>query len=267
MTARRKALRLRERLRPWLRRSGFALLVAVALIGLAATREGLDAELSVVRVTGELTAAERDRAVELVSAYLPAGILDFDAAGLARRLGRNPGSTLPACGGAGRTRSRSASCPRWPSPRWQDDALLSSRGRVIEPLELVGVDALPRLHGPDGSAGTIMERFIQASGMLSPLGMAVTELRADAAGNIRIGTDKGIRIFLGSDALAARMRRVARVIEQELHGRLADVERIDARYDNGIAVAWRTPDIGTGSELVSQATEGSRDPWPIPNHR
>lgn len=267
MTARRKALRLRERLRPWLRRSAFALLVAVALIGLAATREGLDAELSVVRVTGELTAAERDRAVELVSAYLPAGILDFDAAGLARRLETESWVDATSVRRRWPDTLEVRVVPEVAVARWQDDALLSSRGRVIEPLELVGVDALPRLHGPDGSAGTIMERFIQASGMLRPLGMAVTELRADAAGNIRIGTDEDIRIVLGSDALAARMRRVARVLEQELHGRLADVERIDARYDNGIAVAWRTPDIGTGSELVSQATEGSRDPWPIPNHR
>lgn len=267
MSARRTTPRLRERLRPWLRRSAIALLVAVALLGVGAARDGLDAELSVVRVTGELTAAERDRAVELVSAYLPAGILDFDAKGLAERLETESWVDAASVRRRWPDTLQVRVVPEVAVARWRDDALLSNRGRVIEPLELVGVDALPRLHGPDGSAGATMERFIHASEMLRPLGVAVTELHMDDAGNVRIGTDEGIRIVLGSDSLAARMRRVARVIEQELRGRLADVERIDARYDNGLAVAWRTSDIGTGSELVSQAIEGSRDPWPIPNHR
>ena len=267
MTARRKAPGLRQRLRPWLQRAGVVVLMVLALVGLGAALEGLDAELSVVRVTGGLTAAERDRAVELVSAYLPAGILDFDANGLAQRLEAESWVDAASVRRSWPDKLEVRVVPEVAVARWQDDDLLSSRGQVIEPLELVGVDALPRLHGPDGSPGPTMERFIQASEMLRPLGMAVTELRVDAAGNVVIGTDEGIRIALGRDSLAARMRRVVRVTEQELRGRLGDVKRIDARYDNGVAVAWRTSDIGAGSALVSQAIEGSRDSWPTPNHR
>lgn len=245
------------------------LVVAVASVALWQAWHGLDRPLSVVRVTGELTESERDRATELVSSYLPAGILGFDAAGLRDRLTRESWVDAASIRRQWPDTVEVHLVPEVPVARWRDDALLSSRGRVIEPLELVGMDALPRLRGPVGTAPQVMEVFQLVSEALRPFGLEVEDLQEDAAGNVRVQTRSGMEILLGGGDRASRLQRVATVIERGLKDRLPDVARLDARYDNGIAVAWRdlSTDSGSVAQIDSQPIRGSRDAWPLPHHR
>lgn len=244
------------------------LLVAVLCAGVWRAWQGLDAPLTMVRVTGELTAAERDRATELVVSFLPAGYLRLDAAGLQGRLEAE--SWVDAA----------SVRRRWPETlelhiapavavaRWRDDALLSVRGRVIEPLELVGADSLPRLYGAEHGAATVMEAFQQVSEVLGPLGMQIHELALDEVGGLRIVTRSGVEIVFGIGDRAGRLARIAAVIEHGVDDQRSRIARLDARYENGIAVAWREPDSGpestTGAQLASRSTERSGDSWPIP---
>ncbi|HSG87748.1 MAG TPA: cell division protein FtsQ/DivIB [Pseudomonadales bacterium] len=246
-----------------------AIALALTVLVLWQAWQGLDAPLTVVRVSGELTAGERDRATELVSSFLPAGFLAFDAAGLRKRLeaeswvdGASVKRLWPAI-------LEVRVVPEVAVARWRDDALLSGRGRVIEPLELVGVDALPRLRGPDGSAQQVMEVFQMVGELLRPTGLAVIEIEQDAVGNVRIVTRDGPTILLGADEHAGRLLRVAAVLEHGLADRLPDVARLDARYDNGIAVAWRDPgaDVASTAQLASSSIRGARDAWPLQLHR
>lgn len=231
------------RIRRLLSTAGAVLLVAAIGAGALGAWRALDAPVGVVRVTGELTGAERARATELVSAFLPGGILSLDADALKARIERESWVD-----GASVRR-------RWPEvlevtvvpevavARWRDGALLSSRGEVIEPLELVGVDALPSLSGPDGSARRAMEIYQQVGEALRPLAVEIAGLTVDDVGDVTVSTADGVEIVLGADGRGVRLQRTATVIRARLGGRLADVARIDARYDNGIAVAWRA--LGT----------------------
>jgi cell division protein FtsQ len=220
------------------------LVLGAVLLGGRAAWSALDGPVSVVRVAGELTGAERARATELVSSFLPGGVLTLDAAGLRARLEAESWVDAAAVRRRWPETLEVTVVPEVAVARWRDGALLSSRGEVIEPLELVGVDALPRLSGPDGTAREVMEVFQQVGEALRPLGVTVDELRLDAVGDVRVLTGAGVEIALGADGHGARLQRTATVIRRQLAGRLADVERIDARYDNGIAVAWRA--LATG---------------------
>lgn len=227
---------------------------------------GLDAPLTTVRVTGELTAAERDRATELVASFLPAGYLGLDAPGLQSRLEAE--SWVDAA----------SVRRRWPGTlelriapavavaRWRDDALLSVRGRVIEPLELVGADSLPRLVGAEHSAQAVMSAFQQVSEVLRPLGMEVQELALDHLGGVRVVTRDDVEILLGVGDRVGRLERVAAVIAHGVEEPEAALARLDARYENGIAVAWRegVRQPVSGAQLALRSREQSGDSWPIP---
>ena len=257
------------RLRRVLGRGLFATLLVGAIAGGVLAWERLDVPVSVVEVSGELTAAERARAIELVAALLPSGIFELDTEALRERLVDE--SWIDAA----------SVRRRWPetveiriSPevavaRWQGDALLSSRGAVIEPLELVGVDSLPRLSGPSGSAPEVMRVFQVVTDVLRPLGLEVEALERDEVGDVQVRTRSGLVIALGADRHAARLQRLAMVLAERLDGRLEDVARLDARYDNGIAVAWR--DLPLDARTTAQLSNGTivetEDPWPIPPQR
>lgn len=204
----------------------------------------LDRPVSLVRVDGELTAAERARATELVSLFLPAGVLSLDTRALRDLLEQESWvdsvSLWRTWPDAVRLEIRAEAAVA----RWRTDALLSARGLVIEPLELIELDTLPRLAGPDGSAERVMQTFQRITDVLRPYGLRIETLDMDAEGGIEVRLREGPLLVLGHHELGNRLSRLDMVLSQQFPDGLAEVERIDARYDNGIAVAWHSADAG-----------------------
>ena len=264
---------LRDRMTRLLRQALRLGLVAAAIALLVVLHDRIDGPIAVVEVSGELTAAERARATEVVASFLPAGFLTVPLEPLRARL-------------ADESWIDSASVRRrWPDAlviriapqvavaRWRDDALLSSRGEVIEPLELVGVDSLPRLSGAAGDEALVMEIHQMVAEILRPLAMEVAELERGPAGEVSLRTRGGLDIVLGADRHAKRMRRVATVLGAPLAARRTDIARIDARYDNGVAVAWRPLALNAAAtaridaDASTSTTEVTGRPWQTPLQR
>jgi cell division protein FtsQ len=202
----------------------------------------LDRPVSVVRVDGELTTAERGRATELVSLFLPAGVLSLDTRALRDLLEQEAWVDSVSLWRSWPDTLRIEIRAEAAVARWRTDALLSARGRIIEPLELLGLDALPRLAGPDGSAERVMQTFQRIADVLRPHELRIETLDMDAEGGIEVLLRDGPLLVFGHRELGNRLQRLDLVLRQQFPDGLAGVERIDARYDNGIAVAWHAAD-------------------------
>jgi len=222
---------------------GTALLLFIVALGWQGWRT-LDRPISVVRVDGELTAAERARATELVSLFLPAGVLSLDTRALRDLLEQESWVDSVALWRSWPDAVRLEIRAEAAVARWRTDALLSARGRIIEPLELLELDTLPRLAGPDGSAERVMQTFQRIADVLRPHGLRIDTLGMDAEGGIEVRLRQGPLLVFGHRELASRLQRLDLVLRQQFPDGLAEVERIDARYDNGIAVAWHSADAG-----------------------
>ena len=129
--------------------------------------------------------------------------------------------------------------PEVPVARWRDEALLSNRGRIIAPLWDNAPGTLPSLSGPEGSAPQLMATYLRVAEMLQGHQLTVARVEESAAGDIEVTLQGGVRLRLGTDAQVARLRRVDAVLSAALAAQLDRVDSIDARYDNGVAVAWR----------------------------
>lgn len=257
------------RLRRLLGRALLPGLLALLAWGGVAAWERLDVPVSLVEVSGELTAAERARAIEIVAAFLPAGVFELDTATLRDRLVAESWIDAAAVRRRWPETVEIRIAPEVPVARWQGDALLSSRGAVIEPLEIIGVDSLPHLVGPAGSEAEVMRVFQTVTGVLRPLGVEVESLARDAVGDVHVRTRRGVDIALGPDRHGARLQRLATVLSGRLAGRLDEVARLDARYDNGIAVAWRDLplDANATAQLTTTTTGETEESWPVPPQR
>ncbi|WAJ36683.1 cell division protein FtsQ/DivIB [Pseudomonas sp. GOM7] len=133
-----------------------------------------------------------------------------------------------------------------PIARWGDEALLNNQGQAFAPQELNNYQHLPQLSGPKRAQPQVMQQYQMLSQLLRPMGFTVVGLQLRERGSWYLSATENasgqrIEILLGRDHVVEKMRRFAAIYERELKEQSANIARIDLRYANGLAVAWREP--------------------------
>ncbi|RMG55282.1 MAG: FtsQ-type POTRA domain-containing protein, partial [Gammaproteobacteria bacterium] len=125
--------------------------------------------------------------------------------------------------------------------RWGEDALLNPWGEVFRPAREDIPAGLPRIDGRLSRKDVLIKAFIdmntrieQASG-----GRHVARLAEDRRGAWQVVLDNGLKIELGRREQQQRLGRLLRIYRRVIAGNEARVGRIDARYSNGLAIAWQ----------------------------
>ncbi|MFC0711642.1 cell division protein FtsQ/DivIB [Azorhizophilus paspali] len=135
-----------------------------------------------------------------------------------------------------------------PIARWGDEALLNNQGESFAPSEVSRYEHLPQLAGPQQAQEKVMQQYHVLNQMLRPLGFSIARLELRERGSWYVTTTQGIELLLGRDHLLAKMRRFSAIYERALKEQNANIARIDLRYANGLAVAWREPVAPTAVE-------------------
>ncbi|CAD5106842.1 cell division protein FtsQ/DivIB [Zestomonas carbonaria] len=143
-----------------------------------------------------------------------------------------------------------------PVARWGDEALLNNQGQAFTPRELANYENLPQLVGPQRAQEKVMQQYQMLSQMLRPLGFAITRLEMRDRGSWFLSANESssgqsIELAIGRDHLVEKMRRFIAVYDKTLKEQIANIARIDLRYSNGLAVAWREPVAPTAAEAVA----------------
>lgn len=126
-----------------------------------------------------------------------------------------------------------------PVARWGDEALLNNQGKAFVPYELKAYGHLPRLWGPQRAQQRVMEQYQLFNRLLRPIEITVAGLEMRERGSWYLTTSQGFELLLGRDKIVDKMRRFVRVYETTLKEHISHIARVDLRYPNGLAVAWR----------------------------
>lgn len=219
-------------------RCAFAVLVLAAAGWSVA--EVLMRDVGVVRVGGDLTEAETNEVGAAVSAAIVAGRSSPD--GLV--------AAVTALGWPHRVEVRR----HWPdgmsvvvtreplAARWGDAAYLTTGGKVVVLPDGVPDVTMPVLRATVSSGLAAMHVYDLLRAPALSAGLAIVELEENALGEWRVRLDNGIDVMLGASALSARFGRFLAVWRSELNGGAETVQRVDARYRMGVAVAWAEDD-------------------------
>lgn len=128
---------------------------------------------------------------------------------------------------------------RVPVARLEGGRLLDQAGHVFEGA--VAGKGLPLLVGASARPQELWQAWQRWSKVLAPLGLRILTLEQEERGAWTLTTNKGWDIRLGHDDMDLRLQRAVEVLRAGLIARTEDIERIDARYERGIAVKWRAP--------------------------
>jgi cell division protein FtsQ len=126
-----------------------------------------------------------------------------------------------------------------PIALWHDGSLLSVNGNLFNPGEFKGPADLPQFIGPDGEQGTMLQYFNDFSRELNALHVKITRLELASHLRWQLTLDNGIALRLGHKNILTRIQQFVKVYPKIIGDRANDVQYVDLRYPNGMAVRWK----------------------------
>ena len=133
-----------------------------------------------------------------------------------------------------------------PIAYWNDSLLLNQYGTVFDRMGKPMQD-LPLLFGIAGNETNVMQRFMEFSQLLAPLGIKVTRLQQTEQLAWEVETSNGIQLHLGTTQAMEKMQRFVFLYENQLKNDARKTAVVDLRYNSGAAVSW-APDSDTESD-------------------
>ena len=230
-------------------------LVAVGVVAVAGLQGWIvlqEIPVERISVTGTLHRTQTEVAQEMVQPALVGGFLGADLEQVQAQL-----QALPWI-------YRVSVRRRWPNAleinvqeqlpiaRWGEGGYLNHEGEVFHSAGIQGEEALPRLEGPAGSTRQLIVSYQQLGELLQPLSLELRELSLDDRGHLRAVLAGGMELVLGNTEFGERLQRFATVYRSELAERAAEVKRVDLRYESGLAVAFREPELPAREEPGTQ---------------
>lgn len=126
-----------------------------------------------------------------------------------------------------------------PIAHWHDGSLLSASGDLFSQGEYAPSADLPRFIGPDGMQGTMLQFFNDFNRELAPLHAKITTLELTPYQMWQLTLNNGICLRLGHKNILTHLSQFVKVYPKIIGDKAKDVEYVDLRYPNGMAVKWK----------------------------
>lgn len=138
---------------------------------------------------------------------------------------------------------------------WGHDAYINAQGDVFRPEAVSRAADRPVLIGPKDASqkdrNEMLEFMASISKTIAPKGLVADQLMLNERGAWTLGLQDGPLVELGADPDQARLLRSIKTYVGLNEDAKRMVERIDARYTNGVAVRWKEMEVATGYEYSS----------------
>jgi cell division protein FtsQ len=192
-----------------------------------------------ITVTGELEHTRTSAVQEMVQPALSGGFLGADLQQVRQQLEALPWIYEASVRRVWPNALEIHVVEQLPIARWGQGAFLNHEGEVFTPSNRSAWQSLPLLAGPAGEAKALIHTYQRVVDMLAPLGLSIEQLLIDERGQVEAVLEHGPRLMIGGDEFLERMQRFMVIYRAELAPQLDQIERIDLRYQRGIAVAFK----------------------------
>lgn len=129
---------------------------------------------------------------------------------------------------------------RNPIARWNENSLLSSTGEIFSPSLESFPSGLPDFIGPEGQQISMLEFYSKIMPLLSPLHLKIKRFALSPYLSWDMEFANGMKVRLGYKDILTRVGHFVKVYSKIVGVRAADVDYVDLRYPNGLAIRWKT---------------------------
>lgn len=119
---------------------------------------------------------------------------------------------------------------------WNKDQLVNRFGHVFEP-SVIDLDHLPILTGPDDELTTLLTTFAELQSAFEQAELQLKELHMSERRSYELKLTNGIVVDVGRKDLHVRVKRFIDTYPAIVSDNPAAIERVDLRYDTGLAVS------------------------------
>jgi cell division protein FtsQ len=134
-----------------------------------------------------------------------------------------------------------------PVARWDDEHLLSDSARVFA-AHSADFGYLPLVHADNHRPDWVFQQFQKLQAQFNRVDERVVALQVDSRGALDVKLINGLQIKLGRDDIDHKIDRLVNIYQQQILPRREQIERIDLRYSNGFAVAWKKEALQGGDK-------------------
>lgn len=231
----------------YLKIAGYLLLAGVvAVLGYNATNKVVayvNQPISKVSILGDLGYIDKQDLQKRIEPLVSTGFLNIDLEGLRHKLENTPWVSHVEVERIWPNELKIELNGRQPIARWRTDSLLNNVGEPMMVNDMTAYNALPLLAGPDYAHTQVMQQYQIISHLLRPMELAITSLTLSERGSWSLSTSSGLELVLGSGDITEKIKRFSKAYEMNLKAKMDNIARVDLRYSNGLAVAWKDPSL------------------------
>lgn len=126
-----------------------------------------------------------------------------------------------------------------PIARWGSDRLMSDTGELFKPDTVLGFAHLPHFFGKVEETKKIAKQYRDLLDFFKQFDMTTVSLEKNQNDYWKILLEGNVEVFFMEPIEENSKKRFSKIYHQELKSVMQKVKRIDLRYSNGVAVAWR----------------------------
>lgn len=195
--------------------------------------------ISNVRIQGDLQYLQKQELQPAIEKYVKTNLSQLDSIGLEEELEANPWV---------KDASLTKSWPKQliinlvehrPIAYWGEDQLLSRTGDIFSGTMQEEREDFPLLYSPANDGFAMGEKYLSILKQLKTIPAKVVALTENERGSWEIRLDNGLIVKIGKNDQEKRLKRFVMAYHKSLKSSMDDIYKVDLRYTNGFAVAWK----------------------------
>jgi cell division protein FtsQ len=214
------------------------LLLPLAAAGYQLHRMDAILPIRTVMLSGEFQHLDQAEIEQVLRAYIGQGFFSLDIRELQHNLHTRDWTESVSIRRVWPDKLRVRIVEKKPIARWDDRHLLSTTARVYR-ADTKAFAHLPRVHARNHEPALALQRFHSLKASFEQVGERLVALEIDSRGSIDVELINGLQIRLGRDDIERKVARLASIYDAQILPRREQIERLDMRYSNGFAVAWK----------------------------
>jgi cell division protein FtsQ len=226
--------------------AGVVLLAALVPWGAGQVLNAMDRQVMAIDVSGDLIGESRVALERSAGQWVGRSFFATDLSDVKEKLEKRPWVESAAVKRVWPDRLAIEVREKKPLAYWSDGRLVSRSGEVFSPPNPEVAGKLPLLSGPDERVMDVIRMARSMSETLTEHRLGFAGLSLEQRGAWTLTLSNGIEVELGRDQVTQRFDRFVTVYQERLASRANEVEGVDARYSNGVAVKWKPGATASG---------------------